>query len=200
MSFDQPTATLLAASIAACVAFVGLLINLRIFCITRQEVSRAEKERARIQTTLNIFERVQLERRQHLYLQLSDFYDPIYALLTVNGMVFDRVGPASASRLDFQYPTEENARVWGELVESVILPNNRRICEIISTKLHLLHPDDSVESYMQFILHAQAYDVFRKAAYEAYREFRFPLGFQKHVEIHRAKVKNDLAELLRDKE
>ncbi|HLO29339.1 MAG TPA: hypothetical protein VK249_09405, partial [Anaerolineales bacterium] len=136
------------------------------------------------------------EKRNLLYSQLSEFYDPIFSLLSVNKRIFERIGPNSQARWDRTFPEEETAEVWNKLVERVITPNNLRVCEIIQTKLHLLSPDDTIEPYMEFITHAYAYQVFREKPYESYTLFQFPRTFFDHVENKRNVLRQRIEKVL----
>lgn len=185
MIVDSGIASLISAVIAAVVAIVSLVVSIR-----------TERERVRLESRLNLILGVEQEKRNLLYLQLSDFYDPIYSLLAVNRRIFERIGPNSRARWDRAFPEQETAEVWNKLVEKVINPNNLRICEIIQTKLHLLSPDDDVEPYMEFITHAYAYQVFREKPYESYTLFQFPQSFFKHVESKRNSLRQRIERVL----
>jgi hypothetical protein len=114
----------------------------------------------------------------------------------MNGKVSQRLGPQNSSVLDEKYPQEETAKVWGDLVEAVIIPNNRSIRDIVQTKSHLMHLDDAVEPYLELCLHIAAYEIFRKISFEAYNEFRFPSGIVEHVGLYRKAVIDELQELV----
>ncbi|HLO17760.1 MAG TPA: hypothetical protein VK206_23220 [Anaerolineales bacterium] len=145
---------------------------------------------------MNLVVGIEQEKRNLLYSQLSEFYDPIFSLLSVNKRIFERIGPNSQARWDRTFPEEETAEVWNKLVERVITPNNLRVCEIIQTKLHLLSPDDTIEPYMEFITHAYAYQVFREKPYESYTLFQFPRTFFDHVENKRNVLRQRIEKVL----
>src|SRR5688572_5037599 len=104
MVVDQGTAALGAAIIAAMVAVVTLLISIR-----------TERNRVRLEAGLSITHGIEQERRNLLYSQLSEFYDPILALLSINRRIFERIGPNADVRWDQSYPEEETANVWSKL-------------------------------------------------------------------------------------
>lgn len=185
MTIDSGVAALVSAIIAAVVAIISLVVSIR-----------TERERIHLESRLNLVLGIEQEKRNLLYSQLSDFYDPIYSLLSVNKRIFERIGPTSRARWDRRFPEEETAEVWNKLVEVVIIPNNLRICEIIQTKLHLLSPEDEVEPYMEFITHAYAYQVFREKPYESYALFQFPRSFFDHVENKRNGLRQRIERIL----
>ncbi len=139
------------------------------------------------------------ERIKFMLIQLSEFYDPIFSLLSVNQQIFGSIGPNSSLRRDETFPEEEAPALWNELVDTVITPNNSRICNLIETKLHLMSIEDNIYPYLEFATHAHAYEVFRRNPYEAYSLFQFPEDFAKHVEIQRSKVRSKIAELMKDR-
>lgn len=185
MIVDESIATLITAAIAAVVAIISLIVSIR-----------TERERTKLESGLGIAQEIEQEKRRLLYAQLSEFYDPILALLSVNKSIFERIGPDSDARWDRSHPQEETATVWKELIAEVIDPNNLRICEIVEKKLHLIAPDDSIEPYLEFSTHAHAYRVFKEQPYEAYRLFRFPRGFLQHVEVQRNNLRQQMEKLL----
>lgn len=183
---DQGFAAVTAALIAAIIAIVNLIVSIR-----------TERERVRLESRLNLVVGIEQEKRNLVYSQLSEFYDPIFSLLSVNRRIFERIGPNSEARRDRSFSEEEVAEVWNKLVERVIAPNNLKVGEIIQTKLHLLAPDDEIEPYMEFITHAYAYQVFREKPYEAYSLFQFPTTFLDHVESQRNILRQRIEKLLK---
>lgn len=135
-----------------------------------------------------------MERQKFIRLQLSEFYDPIFALLSVNADIFEKLGPASRKKYElYDYIDddikEQNHRVWLELVDKVVIPNNSIICDIIKNKLYLIAKDDDIEQYIMFTTHAFVYREFHEKPFESYKSFQFPTNFDKHVAQYRAKLK-----------
>lgn len=114
------------------------------------------------------------EKREFIKQQLSEFYDPIVALLTANSRIFSRIGPTSEARISGLFDDNETAQVWIKLSKEVIVPNNMRVCEIIESKFHLRDKEDEEDEYLEFVTHSYAYQVFKDGAYEAYRLFPYP--------------------------
>lgn len=129
------------------------------------------------------------EKREHIRIQLSDFYDPIYTLAATNRKIFEQVGPRSELRHSLSYSDDEIAKLWHQMVEDVILPNNKSISSIITSKLYLLDEGDSPELYIDFLLHAHTYRAFRQKPFSAYSRFQYPDQFDKNVNDHRNQLK-----------
>lgn len=162
-TIDSGVAALIAALISAISVIIVLLISHRLSFVTG----------------------IEQEKRNLIRAQLSEFYDPIFSLLSANNRIFERIGPKSKARWDKTFSEQEIAEVWNKLVERVIIINNLKICEIIQTKLHLLSFNDTIDPYMEFITHAYAYQVFREKPYESYVLFQYPHTFFNHVESER---------------
>lgn len=190
MVIDSGIATLISSFVAAVIAAVVSIISLIVLV-------RAEKERVRNESRLNLVIGVEQEKRNLFYSQLSEFYDPIFSLLSVNKQIFERIGPNSQARWDEKNLEQETSEVWNKLVERVIIPNNLKVCGIIQTKLHLLSSNDSIEPYMEFITHAYAYQVFREKPYESYALFGLPKTFYQHVEDNRNSLRQRIEKILK---
>lgn len=172
-------------------AFVGILGGLVGSLITVFAENRRKVWEQKLQ--------IEREKKQYCQTQLSEFYNPIYTLLSVNGDIFRKTGPYSVSSQDPPVIQEEKRMVWNKMVENVIIPNNQRICDIIESKLHLLSNDDDTLPYLQFTRHAYAYKAFREQVYEGYENFRFPSNFYEHLNSKREVILKGL-EQLRSKE
>lgn len=177
------------------IAFLGAIVSILGVYLTSWLTIR----RVRLEAALDRQERMEQERIKFMLIQLSEFYDPIFSLLSVNQQIFGSIGPNSSLRRDETFPEEEAPALWNELVDTVITPNNSRICNLIETKLHLMSIEDNIYPYLEFATHAHAYEVFRRNPYEAYSLFQFPEDFAKHVEIQRSKVRSKIAELMKDR-
>lgn len=178
---DPATAALVAALIAAIVAIINLVVSLV-----------ASRQRAKLEAYLETNKEISQEKRNFILKQLSEFYDPLFTLLSVNSQTFEKIGPGSKARKKEIYPNTETAEVWSKLVNTVILPNNKKACEIIEKNLHLITSTDDIKTYIEFATHAYAYDIFRKDAYEAYRLFAYPKGILEHIKIKRKTVQDEI--------
>lgn len=177
MVFDPITVALITALLSAFVSFVSLGFS-----------SKSQAKLAQLQSNLSTKEKITDEERSLLYKQLSEFYDPILVLLEVNKDIFLRLGPKSSIRHDIEILPEEVHEIWIKLLNDVILPNNEKICDILTTNLHLISAGDNIEHYIKFVTHAYVYRVFREKPTAAYKFFQFPKGLEEHVRRQR----NDL--------
>ena len=125
--------------------------------------------------------------------RLTNFYDPLVVLLKINRDIFDSLGPKSFS--EDHNLRNEAAEVWRQLINDVILPTNKRICEVILQYSHLIDETDDLEIYTQFIKHAKSYEVFRNTPNEIHKKFPYPPGFLEKVSVIRSSVKGQLDNL-----
>lgn len=185
MTIDVGIAALIAASISAVAALGSLFVSMKI-----------QRGNIHLETYLKTTQEVGQEKRKFLHNQLSEFYDPIFTLLSVNQTIFERIGPDSNARHNSLNSADEITNLWRELRQSVIFPNNMRICQIIESKLHLLSPDDNIDPYFNFTTHAYSFKAFKKLEFEQYELFPFPEGFRKHVQNQRDYLKKRLNNLM----
>lgn len=139
----------------------------------------------------------QLRTAEFISRQLSDFYNPLYALLLTNGRIFAQLGPKSFPNDPIQ--RDAAGEIWTELRNQVILPNNREIREILRSRTHLLAPKDSLPQYMDLFTHISMYEIFHERPSEIYAKFTFPRDILRHVEVIREELIGELDALLRTK-
>ena len=58
-----------------------------------------------------------------------------------NKVIFDTVGPLTDERFN---PESENPKKWKDGILSTILPNNRKLLEIIEVNYNLLNSDEEI--------------------------------------------------------
>lgn len=131
---------------------------------------------------------------KHFKSQLSEFYDPLNALVSTNYDMFESLGPKTFPR--DPYKGEEAADLWTEIVNDVILPNNESIIEIIKTKSHLIDSTDNLQYYFYYVKHAQSYMLFRKQANSLHEKFPYPKDLLGNID----KVRGVVLNKLRDRE
>lgn len=125
------------------------------------------------------FNAVLRQRRiEALSASLSEFYNPLLALLDINGEVFDKTGPPSFP--DGEIERGGAALVWAE-TKKVILENNRRILEILRTRTHRLYARDSLGAYNDLMIHVAMYETFQTIPTDRYRGFFFPKNVRQHI-------------------
>jgi hypothetical protein len=109
---------------------------------------------------------------------LNQFYNPLIALLHVNGEIFAKVGPSSFP--EPHHEREAAAAVWAEMRKN-ILENNHEIEMIIRTKIHLISEADSFECCNELLLHVAMYEAFQKLPTDRYSGFQFPKAIRHHL-------------------
>lgn len=119
---------------------------------------------------------------------LSEFYNPLLALLDINGEVFRKTGPPSFPEGEIERGAA--ALVWAE-TKKIILENNLRILEILRTKTHRLHSADSLAAYNDLMIHLAMYETFQTIPTDRYRDFQFPKTIRAHVAKMRKRVLGD---------
>lgn len=127
---------------------------------------------------------------------LDSFYNPIFYLLNLNGELFKSIGPPSFPQE--HHSREEAVQVWDKVVENAILPNNRKICEVINRFCHLLDSEDSLNNYFEFVKHAESYEVFRNNPNQLHIKFKYPDRFLNNVACNRSRVINNLTNIEKD--
>lgn len=185
VAFDAGWATLIAAVITAVLAAV-------VSAISSVVSVKSNRSLARLVSDLNETTTIGKEAREYKLKQLTEFYDPVYTLLSANKSIFEKLGPTSEVRESRKFDEEETAGVWKKLSEEVIVPNNLRLCEIIQSQLHYLSSTDVEATYLEFLTHAHAYKVFKQGAYEAYSLFQFPKPIYEQVANHRLALKSSV--------
>lgn len=144
----------------------------------------------RLDTKASLKSQITQEKLFELKERLEKFYNPILALLSTNSDIFQTFGFKSFPEDQFQ--REEAARVWENLINEVILPNNNEITQIIKHYSHLLHEGDDLKYYLDFLKHSYSYSVFRKERNEIHSKFSFPTGFEANIRKWRDKTLNEL--------
>jgi hypothetical protein len=140
------------------------------------------------QATLKL--QLKLKRIEILSQQLSEFYNPLFALILINQRAFTAVGPKSFP--EDPVSREAAGEVWSQIKTNLILPNNQRIQEILQTKTHLLVPGDTLAAYIALLNHIAMYAVLQERPTEIYAKFQFPKGILSHVEQVREKLVEEL--------
>lgn len=138
------------------------------------------------QARQSLKEQLRLKSIEFVSEQLSKFYNPLYSLLIANKEIFNKCGPHTFP--DDHYKRIEAASNWNRLKEKVILPNNRKIVEILREHSHLIHETDDIISYTNLNNHLYLYEVFNEEPTELYSDFKFPTEIVDHVFKQREKV------------
>lgn len=98
--------------------------------------------------------------------QLSEFYGPLFALSQANDIAWrafrSEYRPDGAFFSHLNPPTEEEIIIWRLWMQTVFMPNNMRIYEIIISKADLLIEKDMPECLLLFCAHITAYQAVLK--------------------------------------
>ncbi|QJU60256.1 hypothetical protein HL653_23215 [Sphingomonas sp. AP4-R1] len=127
---------------------------------------------------------------------LSEFYNPLLALIDINGEIFDKTSKKA-------WPEDEAGReaaalVWVETKKKV-LANNLVIETILRTKTHLMSETDSLASYQPLLLHVAMYETFQTVQTDLYKKFMFPASVRSHLVDQRSTVLSAYYETSGDK-
>lgn len=95
-------------------------------------------------------------------------------LLRRNHALWQRYGPESEAGQD---PLSELASTWRDEVLATILPNNRRVLELVDANQALLN-ESELELFEEFRLHAAAFDLNYTSGERRAGAPRFPAGFE----------------------
>jgi len=164
-------------------AFTAMFVLFVTNLITLYKIQRDTKEAIRKDIILT---KIKIERDR-----LEKFYDPIFTTLRSNEVTFNAYGPNSFPKDSGPLETEASM-VWRQIVENVILPNNKKICDIIHQYSHLIDSKDSINSYLDFAIHAESYEHFIKFPNTLHKGFKYPNNFIDKVEEVRSRVVSDL--------
>jgi hypothetical protein len=111
-------------------------------------------------------------------LSLNDFYNPLLALLEINGEIFAKTGPRTFP--DEYHEREAAALIWKEMKKK-LLENNREIELILKAKTHLIYKSDTLDAYKALLIHVAMYETFQTIETDRYAGFQFPQEVKAHI-------------------
>ncbi|TXI87189.1 MAG: hypothetical protein E6Q40_05360 [Cupriavidus sp.] len=122
---------------------------------------------------------------------LQQFYNPLLALIDINGEIFAKTSMKS-------WPEDEAGReaaslIWNETKKKV-LANNAMIETILRTKTHHLAETDSLDTYHPLLIHVAMWETFQTVQTEIYKKFMFPAEIREHIVAQRSNVLSDYYE------
>jgi hypothetical protein len=120
------------------------------------------------------------KRIDHLERQLTEFYGPISALLSINLGIL-RITYDPKTQTYFQDVPDDFLR---ELKATVMIPNNLAIVEIIKHNFHLIEGSALPPHVVDFVVHAVTWPIYRKHGLERAKylsRFRFPQEFGEYI-------------------
>ena len=122
------------------------------------------------------------KRIDHLERQLTEFYGPVSALLSINlGILRITYDPKTQT-----YSKDVPDDFLQELKEGVMIPNNLAIVEIIKHNFHLIEGDTLPTHVVDFVVHAITWPIYKKHGLERARylsRFRFPQEFDEYITV-----------------
>lgn len=157
-------------------SITALLVLLISNIVTLYKINRDTKEAVKKEI---IISKVKIERER-----LEKFYDPIYTTLMSNSAIFNSYGPKTFPQDSGSLETEASF-VWKQLVENVIIPNNKKICTTIQQFSHLINSNDKIDHYLEYLVHAESYEHFIKFPNSLHKAFKFPSKFICNIENYR---------------
>lgn len=118
--------------------------------------------------------------------QINKFYNPLYTLIKMNGELFHNAGPSSFPNDHIQ--RESAAKVWENIKQDFILPNNKKIQDIIRECSHLISETDDISNYLKLYEHTAMFDIFQDTPTELYSKFQFPISILEHIDSKRRDI------------
>jgi hypothetical protein len=163
--------------------FTALLVLLVTNLVTLYKIRKDTKESIKKEI---IISKIKIERER-----LEKFYDPIFTTLKSNSAIFNSYGPQTFPKDNGVLETEAS-EVWKQLVENVIIPNNKKICDTIQQFSHLIDTSDSIDKYLDYSVHSESFEHFINFPNALHKAFKYPTDFVANVETIRTKVLQDL--------
>lgn len=154
--------------------FVLLVTNVILFIKIRVDARTTLKRELTLQEITKLKER------------LKQFYDPLVALTAINAAMITKLGRKTFP--EDPHLRSEAVAVWNATIQNVVLPTNRKMCDIIREYSHLIDPADNFENYMNFIVHAESYQIFSTKRNQIHHNFQYPEGFDTDLRAVRNRV------------
>ena len=113
---------------------------------------------------------------QYLNGQISEFYGPIYSILLENDRIRQLIQDQFERKTIFEAGKELNKdeqEIWVHYLENYLIPNNRKIIDILINKIHLLQGYSFPSIYREWIDHALGYEVLHKQYKDVGRKYGF---------------------------
>ena len=122
--------------------------------------------------------------------RLELFYDPIFTTLSTNEDIYNSFGPNTFPEDDAL--RNEASIVWRNMINNIILPNNELIIKVITNKSHLIVKEDNINSYLEFLKHAQSFSHFVKFPNSIHKGYKYNPQFKEHIKNQRENIINKL--------
>ncbi len=95
--------------------------------------------------------------------QLRDLYGPMLSIIESNGIAYQHFlsvyPPANGGTILWgREPTSGELEQWRDWIEQIVMPENRRLHELILTKAHLLRDEDMPSPLIDFCAHVTGWE------------------------------------------
>jgi hypothetical protein len=146
--------------------------------------------------------------KSHLDQQLSEFYGPIYGFLLENDRLRQVIQEQFGRIIIFEGGnplTEEEQKIWILFLETYFLPNNRKIIDILTKKVHLLQGYQYPKSFLAFLDYAIGFEALHKQylnlgkEYGFHQKINFPIEFREEVIKVMSSLKKKQWEIVKQK-
>jgi len=125
-----------------------------------------------------------LDRYRNNKTKLEKFYNPIFILLEMNTKIFNEFGPSKLTLEDDQY-NSDLMKVWDNLVDDVIIPNNNKIVGLITNNSYLLNNEDNHDLYINLITHIKSYEQNKIHNNQIHKNYKYNTTYIDNVRIQR---------------
>ncbi len=136
------------------------------------------------------------KRTDYLEKQLTEFYGPISALLSVQkALLKTRWDPDTRTNTD-----EITPEMWHSLRDEVMIPNAQAIADIVTSNFHLIEGEVLPDSFLAYLLHARMWSLSVKYNFDhaKYMEkYSFPTEFADEINETAERLKKQYYQLLR---
>lgn len=174
-------------SVQITVLLIGQLITIISLFVTNYITRR--------QQSLLLNDEIQTRKQiEHLEQQLTKFYGPIAALLSMNRAILQLSPYMTKDSLADEVPEE----LWHDLRDNIMIPNNRAIVDIVKQSFHLIEGRSVPPHVFDFLVHAEVFSIRKKHGFskENYlARFKFPVEFERHIDATVVQLKSEYLRL-----
>ena len=102
----------------------------------------------------------------------------------MNTKIFNEFGPSKLTLEDDQY-NSDLMKVWDNLVDDVIIPNNNKIVGLITNNSYLLNNEDNHDLYINLITHIKSYEQNKIHNNQIHKNYKYNTTYIDNVRIQR---------------
>lgn len=145
---------------------------------------------------------------RHLTTQIQEFYGPLWGLIqesqAIRQVAGQRLPCDAAGRIDAMRFQDHDAEIYAYFKEQFFLPINRRISDLMCTRLHLLEHSQLPDSFRAFLEYQAMFETLhglwkehRIDSSSTVRGMGWPMQFNADVESALARLRLDYQTRLR---